>query len=87
VVGCVELLLMEEAIEAAWQARGMEVEAARLRAGRFSCAMNRLIQRAQDKLSSRSERGDFQVFMCAASQHPGGYEAERHRRYGCEAQS
>ena len=80
-------LLLKEAIEATWQARGLEIEAVGLRAGRFSCAMNRLIQRAQDKPSSRSERGDFQVFICAASQHHGGYEAERHRRYGCEAQS
>ena len=67
--------------------RDLNVLAFGLRAEEVSWDMNRLMQRAQDETSSRSERGDFQVFMCAASQHHGGYEAERHRRNGCEAQS
>ena len=80
-------LLLKAAIEASWPARGLEVAVLELRAGKFSCAMNHLIQRAQDNSSSRSERGDFQIFMCAAGQHHGGSEAKRYQRQGCEAQS
>ena len=72
--------LLMAAIEAGWQARALEVAVLELRAGRFSCAMNRLIQRAQEISSSRSERGDFQNFMCAAGQHHGGSEAKHHQR-------
>ena len=76
-----ELLLVAievaTANEAGWQARVLEVAVLELRAGRFSCALNRLIQRAQDN----------QIFLCAAGQHHGGSEAKRHQRQGCEAQS
>ena len=74
-------------MEAGWQARALETAVLELHAGKFSCALNRLIQRAQDNSSSRSEHGDFQNFMCAAGQHHGGSEAKRHQRQGYEAQS
>ena len=73
-------LLLKAAIEAGWQARGLEVAVLELRAGRFSCALNRLIQRAQDNSSSRSVHRDFQILMCAAGQHHGGSEAKRYQR-------
>jgi len=54
-----ELLLVTieaaTANEAGWQTRVLKVEVLELRAGRFSCALNHLIQRAQDNSSSRSE--------------------------------
>ena len=75
-----DMELLKAAIEAGWQARGLEVAVLELRAGKFSCALNRLIQRAQDNSSSRSARGDFQNFMGAAGQHHGGSEAKRHQR-------
>jgi hypothetical protein len=63
--------------------RELRVLAIGLRAEGMSWDMNRLIQRAQGRASSTSDRGELQFLVCAATQQYRGNEAKRN--YGRKA--